>query len=124
MYSSADLDVNVPQLLAELHTVLKQVLLGRGNVNLRLDGLDLSLAELVLSLKYGKQALDANANAYARHLAALGIKHANEIVIATTSCHAAYTHLLISAVWLWHSCLTCNTAQIHVSLVNIMQPQA
>lgn len=80
-----NLEASIPELIAELHALLKQVLLGGGHVNLRLGGADLSVA--MATLEDAQQPLDANRHAHARNLLGLGVRveHGHQVVVAAAA---------------------------------------
>ena len=88
------LEAAIPQLPAQRHTMLEHMFLRSRNEHLRLSGAQLLLGPRLLRLDDGEDALDADTDADARHLAALGVEHAHQVVVAPTARHAAHARRL------------------------------
>eukprot|EP00053_Salpingoeca_punica_P019448 m.196731 g.196731 ORF g.196731 m.196731 type:complete len:638 (+) comp17654_c2_seq3:2394-4307(+) len=79
------LEARSPQLLAQLHGVCGLAAARQHHVKVRLVCADLDVTRGVLGLQNGKDALNADADADAGDLAAVRVKHADEVVVAAAA---------------------------------------
>lgn len=84
----------VPQLIAQHHSLLQQVLLGRGHVYLHLGRARLLVIEGQFCLHDSKQPFNPYRYTHARHLLVFGIEHTHKVVVATTTRHGTYQDLV------------------------------
>jgi len=92
------LDVGIPQLLAESHSVLQKVLLCRCYKNLHLCCSHLGLVIGKACFQYWEHTFHTNAHSNTGHVLVLWVKHSHQVVITPTTCNAANSSTFSLAV--------------------------
>ena len=89
------LDSSIPQLGAECHSMLHQVFLSRGYVDLCLYRSDLALSFSLALFQHGHYSFNSDGNTHARNLLGLAIEQGHQVIIATTTGYRAYSFFRI-----------------------------